>query len=1668
MKMADEEAEQDRGLVDSISKTIGEVRNLLEGLHEVVIRESANSPVQSSSDYCQEFCRTLLEFVGRWKTEEEPLPLVQVYMVALLSFAKASAYLSLQCESVPLVFAHDKLQENGITQLSLLCVLSQHEGIWSHKVLQSILSDENPATEHVEKFLEHEGPVLLQMRVKQLIKEKQLEKAALLAKICTDCSAFQAKGDFKQMYLVCLCGILEKDQLMEELSKEDCHDAIEMICNLESDGDDSAAFSLCSAFLTRQLLQGDTYCAWELTLFWSKLLKRLEPSDHAFLDRCRQMSVLSKSVYHILFFIKVIQSEITHVGLPVCIELCIMALRITSEDDKGKATVCKTISCLLPADLEVKRACQLTEFLLEPTVDSYYVVETLYNEPDQKLEEENMPIPNSLRCDLLLVLKTQWPFDPEFWDWKTLKRHCLSLMGNEASIVSSIDSLNDSENTEEEEDYMSLKDFNYIPDSIVSGTYDLQDAAHKKQKNREMKKLREKGFVSTRFRNWQAYMQYCVLCDKEFLGHRIVRHAQIHFSHGIYTCPICAETFISKDTFLPHVTSHVKLSCKERLTAMETSRALVNSKVAAPSIAILKAKTHNELQKLNSSLKQNIARVQRTQSQVNRCDVEVNDDNMCPVGTCKRRFKFIKNLIAHVKDHGDNEEAKTFLELQNNKVVCQYCRRHFVSVTHLNDHLQVHCGAKPYICIQLNCKASFVSKAKLLLHKKTHSDFMAKCMFPNCGKIFNAPFKLFDHESHHYKTFTCKAVGCGKVFHSQQQLDLHVENHATQDKDSSPRSPSFAKSQPGSSTNELSSQFPVKQEHSQENINSDASCYPNSGEFMTIQGLLKTSPEPVDTMDGCQSNQENFAAPSNVTALPPEQRPRFHCAFGTCTKTYSSYRSVSKHMKAVHPEFYEQWKVARTEIKISHIPVLNTSSGPLSSVSSLQKKQASPTELDPGPSELSASQQQWMTDIQCAFERLDLMRELPDQLITPLKQTGFEKSRPVSSKVKSQNFTGVTSVPSKSVVVKPFTCEDIDCSFSSVSSDSLWRHLSKAHNYTIGMVNEVKKRYGQYAPFKCEKCPKAFTRNSNLRIHYRSVHKLSNKEIAFLDEKRRLAKAEVSNATNHEYQGHNHSPPTYENGPFKMQTVVKQNKNIVRKSKGKKPKSEDAVSPYRPYRCVHQGCEAAFTIQQNLILHYRAVHQSALSALVEKPDPELLQITEFRCQVKDCCCVFQEIPNLFQHYLQLHEFTDDEVEALLFGIRLGWFACGHQGCTETFTAFRKYKSHVKEHHKDLNLAKPEQLQVFKCEIEGCDRSYATKSNMLRHMMKKHQDLYQLKLQNKQVEEDEEKQNSTSSHYQITKISNGKENIESNKKIPLRAHDRKKVDKSKSKHWLKYGKPSLKSKVDASALCTKKFHLQYPCMIKGCTSVMKSEKSILKHYIVHGLSEKYLEQHRSHFIFCKKFSRHKCRSIRSDDSKSENTSEQSDVEKTEAVTDEGKYEYSKPVLRRRSPTEMPMTLLKTKLSKKKSSDGLVLKRKRGRPRKFGVNFVGSKKVIRPTKTTPVQVKEEKQTCSVVPEETEQSVPLASFKPMGFEMSFLQFLEETRESEQHLMRPVKAENGESQTSSNGKKTCVWFSNRQNLKSLCKVKIKLDPAFEGVIEPMLKQLQDMDPAVVLERCD
>ncbi|XP_034143679.1 zinc finger protein 292b isoform X2 [Esox lucius] len=2813
--MADEEAEQDLSAQTDTSATIAALREKLQVL-SITLRNSTDSPAQSSSRYCQDFCQTLVEYADRWRIEEEPLPLVEVYKVALLSYAQASPCLSSKCENVPLVLerlslscvelllslpehfsdalwgefkssvqlAHSRLQENGIGQLSLLSAVTQETGVWSNDTLRDVLSDRSPQTEKVHRFLELEGPVLLEMRVKHLIKENHMERAARLAKACAEYPHFEGKGHFRQMYLVCLCAVSAQEPLIEELSKVDCRDALEMICNLESEGNDRGALSVCSAFLTRQLLQGDSYCAWELTLFWSKLLKRLELSEEMFLDRCCQMSLLSKTVFHILFLIKVIQSEVDTVGLPVCIEMCIRALQLESSDGNNKATICKTISCLLPADLEIKRASQLTEFLLDPTVDSYYAVETLYNEPDQKLEEENLPIPNSLRCELLLVFKTQWPFDPEFWDWKTLKRHCLALMGEEASIVSSIDLLNDSESPEapeeeEEEDTAHVEDgFRDVSECFIDTTQELNEITDRRQKNRETKKLREKGFISARFRNWQAYMQYCVLCDKEFLGHRIVRHAQTHYKDGFYSCPICAETFTTKDILEPHVASHVKLSCKERLAAIKTNKKLANPKTAAPVIAALKAKTENELWSKDSNSDYQVhngefLQTETVQTKFIGLKSESTEENTCPVANCKKGFKYFRNLLVHVKAHGDNDEARRFLEMQSKKVICQYCRRQFVSVTHLNDHLQVHCGVRPYICIQLNCKASFLSNTELLVHRKGHVIFKAKCMFPGCGKIFSEAYKLYDHEAQHYKTFTCKVPECGTVFHSQAQLDLHREEHVTiKDSDSdlcysrdqrmlsdqafvseevdetSQLSTSIAvkhsiqnllnasefpiqnnqeymiKSDPPdkemypfsessvirsttnaqthnpnkqthrpldlSETAEYDFVIPTPQQHNplssyqdtgdlghamrpnvfqgpvqsvrndvnygstnynsdyraavpvqpphhqQQQMSANVSSADQTSHYMSTQTLpssshtllplvtrlpaktqcplpstpgpqqcplpstpgpqqcalpstpgpqqcalpstpgpqqcaLPSTPGPQQcalpitpgpqqcTLPSTKAPQQcalpsakapqqcalpsakapqqcalpsakapqqcalpsanapqqcalpsanapqQCALPStkasqqctlpstkapqqcplpSTPAQPQGEKERHHCALETCDRNYSSYRSVTKHMKAAHPDFYTEWKIANrknreqekaerarkpvlssvpeignstavaplrsqpsndepvavnrqnviqpplysnpnhsypshspglqgqafpnqmdnildpivlsqlgnnsnqyrapsmpwqqppennqihnsyspqvyssdvqgmplmdtvgggmdvhvipsdrmlgsnvqrpiesilppqrdnhlqpvfpsymdilkdsslsnqmenvtpsytpqiendpcsklnpskkskgmqkttkmesnfapaanlppktnresqdgkvnsgnpenptikkvkrnkrtkwpailkdgkficsrcgrafsnpkslgghlskrshckaydeTELLTADLPssfldllnseqLLNTpptqsllynpvtpyanegkqtddilkqimdtpnisnlfestatpqplfqnpcgpygpggrlpestvihhtadiqvktesesyresylqptmdpgfgnsafsdpllsqmlvennptvslhrlptdhidhllraetlmkmkevkgsssesdsgglsndgllaamaslaqnlmanpmlqvtspdpqpqhspaatSSKPLETQrnrteqnikkrlreqilagdfqrrSSLSRASSTDTfaslnpvssniatnvmqhfevnqcsqpsntidnimpvlsaqvngeaqmqsststqsfthfreassqhqeipapidivanDVDSGPTSIPANQQHWIMDIQTALERLDLDKQVCD--FTPTLSSPKPSCTDIckETEVLRPNVSNDKDSYVPDGCRKPFICENDNCNYSAMTKDAILKHLVRAHSYTSEMICLLKKNHGKFAPFSCKMCDKTFTRNSNLRAHCQTAHRMTQQEIAKLKINRQSSNTvgfDISDSKQPLHSGpplscqmgaaphsvtekitHRHSLPDVnqnrnETGnnffvsgegvkqehplqPFEkktsqgmadrrfhdnslsvgmqpmknipirdqpltplipgseyqmnahcsaipQQTLVaapdasqwssvpctpvhsrpmsthysqqsggylaersasvtstaadplaahttsldktpkikqprgpKPKVEIQRKVKDKKTEASGAFSPYRPYRCVHHGCTAAFTIQHNLILHYRAVHQSALSTfevnnendqneeqeskkdiklegVMEEPEGEIIPVMEFRCQVKDCSRVFQDVPNLLQHYLQLHKFSVDKAGSLLSNINLGRFRCDQQGCTASFTAFWKYIGHIEKEHDKAKLTKMEPVDgMFQCDVEGCDRAYATKSNLLRHTMKKHHELYKLQLMNQPKGEDGGKPVSKNSHYQMTKSSDGKENIESNKKFTPKGGDKRKMTESTGKnHWTKYGKPSLKSKDEASAMCIKKSSLQYPCMIKGCDSVMKSERSIMKHYMGHGLSERYLEEQRSHFIFCKKYPRRRNpHAARSDDSKSESSSEISESEGTADTGLEGSEfdEYSKPVLRRRGKSELSNGKPSYDESSETVSDGSVTgKRKRGRPQKTGFEkIVKRKRMSRLTRSNAGDCGEHRSDYDsssntlTQDEINDQSETLTSFKPMGFEMSFLKFLEQSNTSKNSLKK-IKLRNAtvlckRSDAHLHYPKgfDTLEFRNPQKLTSLTNVKIVVDKAFSGVADTLLKQLQEMRPTVILKK--
>lgn len=49
----------------------------------------------------------------------------------------------------------------------------------------------------------------------------------------------------------------------------------------------------------------------ELTLLWSKLQKRIDPSLNSLLDRCLQLGAIAKTVDHLLSLVRVIQTEVS-------------------------------------------------------------------------------------------------------------------------------------------------------------------------------------------------------------------------------------------------------------------------------------------------------------------------------------------------------------------------------------------------------------------------------------------------------------------------------------------------------------------------------------------------------------------------------------------------------------------------------------------------------------------------------------------------------------------------------------------------------------------------------------------------------------------------------------------------------------------------------------------------------------------------------------------------------------------------------------------------------------------------------------------------------------------------------------------------------------------------------------------------------------------------------------------------------------------------------------------------------------------------------------------------------------------------------------------------------------------------------------------------------------
>ncbi|XP_008591149.1 PREDICTED: zinc finger protein Rlf-like, partial [Galeopterus variegatus] len=214
---------------------------------ETELREQEVSEV-SSLNYCRSFCQTLLQYASNKNASEHIVYLLEVYRLAIQSFASARPYLTTECEDVLLVLgrlvlscfelllsvseselpsevwvpflqslqeSHDALLEFGNNNLQILVHVTK-EGVWKNPVLLKILSQQPVETEEVNKLIAQEGPSFLQMRIKHLLKSNCIPQATALSKLCAESKEITNVSSFQQAYITCLCSMLPSEDAIKE------------------------------------------------------------------------------------------------------------------------------------------------------------------------------------------------------------------------------------------------------------------------------------------------------------------------------------------------------------------------------------------------------------------------------------------------------------------------------------------------------------------------------------------------------------------------------------------------------------------------------------------------------------------------------------------------------------------------------------------------------------------------------------------------------------------------------------------------------------------------------------------------------------------------------------------------------------------------------------------------------------------------------------------------------------------------------------------------------------------------------------------------------------------------------------------------------------------------------------------------------------------------------------------------------------------------------------------------------------------------------------------------------------------------------------------------------------------------------------------------------------
>uniref|UniRef100_A0A673AYN6 Zinc finger protein 654 n=1 Tax=Sphaeramia orbicularis TaxID=375764 RepID=A0A673AYN6_9TELE len=789
-------------------------------------------------------CLLVEEYTGQWQV---PLPQLKVLRTALCSFTKATAAFPDDCQHIHYVlsslalsffelmlfFSKEEFGEKPLKEI-LDCFQECHShllrhrniylqhvkqiiktgGPWENPVLQGILKEADLPSAEVEQYLSSELPVFLELRIRYLQACERVREAMTLSKSCLENREAGNHLFFHQAYLTCLYKASLHEHLLKEMAEIDGRDAVEIICNTESVEKDELLLTLCKAFLTQQLHNGDMYYIWDLVFIWSRLHLRAHPSRQGFLDECLQLASSATNVRAIFPFIKLVTTELGGEGVQVCVELCARALQLCDlqADSVTRSLVCKTIAFLLPHDLEVCRACALLVFCQERSLEAYRTVCLLYMHPDQDQHPHSNPVRTNVRFHILQKLKERLCFDPEFWNLLTLRTHCLELMsdkGVKAAVLSEIQEEAEKEYSEE------LSRNNYVNDPYAHALNPCQCSDTVQTLEEQSVDGQTAKPLVLRTQQYAHLMYHCKFCRKDYKGLNVMRHALSHLKKKKLRCIICGKRFRQLPFAKKHVMDHIdemykrkpsKKPCVEntpaangRLNDVENQPSAPKEETPQPTPKIIPKSKRPSLSREDRIIRNLRTLIKKTSVLHKKCkkpdsnifkQLDFKDDqvvikdglvivkeptvpqdggggsenpagqngfgvdityHLCPSESCDRVFlKISTTLTKHAIRCHINEDKVLEKTFVWAKHKCTLCLRLIQFFQHYKDHMKLHMTHPQYFCYHVDCNQRFAALQELKDHVKTHEPFRPQCPFTACEKLFSSVQGLQDHEWRHY------------------------------------------------------------------------------------------------------------------------------------------------------------------------------------------------------------------------------------------------------------------------------------------------------------------------------------------------------------------------------------------------------------------------------------------------------------------------------------------------------------------------------------------------------------------------------------------------------------------------------------------------------------------------------------------------------------------------------------------------------------------------------------------------------------------------------------------------------------------------------------------------------------------------------------------------------